>query len=233
MPSNHFRTPETHSSQHFCLEGQFLGFAPGKKSPFKYLQVMTTDGIVPIKLRKSLQLMLFRYLVPGDWVRAVGQQKWDDEQDGMRLKADEVVRIATPTVADGETTVSDPDSAFIQIHDEALAPTTAKEDSSGQSPKKAAKAKAKPVKILICQKSSCRKRGAGVITDRVERSLQEMGLSGKVTVKYTGCMDRCKAGPNVVFMPDKAKYTRVKPNMVPDLMQQHCGVTDPRSTHHP
>lgn len=204
------------SSQHFHLEGQFLGFMPGKKSPFRYLQVMTPDGIIPIKLRKSLQLMLFRYLVAGDWVQVVGQQKWDDEQDAMRLKADEVVRIPAPSGVLGPNQESSVE----------LEPSHP--DGIQLSPDPVPKArKAKAAKILICQKSSCQKRGGRAIANMVERSLQDMGLSDQVTVKHTGCMDRCKAGPNIVFMPDKAKYSQVKPKMIPDLVQQHCAVPNP------
>ena len=156
--------------------------------------------------------MLFRYLVPGDWVRVVGRQKWDGDRDEITLKADEVVRISVPT---NEST-STLDTGRLG---EGLG--NGREHTS-QNPTKKAKVNAKSPKILICQKSGCRKRGGGAVGEMVERSLAELGLSDQVNVKYTGCMDRCKAGPNVVFMPGKAKYTRVKPGAVPDLVRKHC-----------
>lgn len=186
----------TVSSRDFRMEGEFQGFASGKKSPFKYLWVKTETEDVRIKLKKSLRMMLFRYLAPGDWVRVMGRQKWDGDE--MVLKAEEVVRIAKPESGHLKKT----------------------SDRPSQTSKK--KPKAKASKILICQKSSCRKRGGTAVGKMVERSLCELGLSEHVSVKYTGCMDRCKAGPNVVFMPGKAKYTRVKPHTVPDLVRQHC-----------
>lgn len=196
--------PSEISNPHFRLEGEFQGFASGKKSPFKYLLVKTATEDVRIKLKKPLRMMLFRYLVPGDWVRIVGRQKWDDDE--ITLKADEVVRIPAPVNAVGSAMMSET--------------TKGRQDSTAGNLTK--KPKSKSPKILICQKSECRKRGGGAVGEMVERSLSELGLSDQVSVKYTGCMDRCKAGPNMVFMPGKAKYTRVEPGAVPDLVRQHC-----------
>ena len=83
------------------------------------------------------------------------------------------------------------------------------------------KAKRKPPKILICQKSACRKRGATQVCREVEATLASCGLTDAVEVKLTGCMDKCKAGPNVVVMPDKQRYTKVKPGQVSELIAQH------------
>ena len=159
-----------------------------------------------IKLKKSLRMMLFRYLVPGDWVRVVGKQKWDGDE--IIFKADEIIRIPIPTDA--------------PIDSALLKEKHLSEPSNSAPHHSKKKSKAKSPKILICQKSGCRKRGGTAVGEMVERSLSELGLSDQVTVKYTGCMDRCKAGPNMVFMPGKAKYTRVEPGAVPDLVRQHC-----------
>ncbi|NET51240.1 MAG: (2Fe-2S) ferredoxin domain-containing protein [Merismopedia sp. SIO2A8] len=205
----------------FSLEGRFLGFASGKKTPFKYLMVMGPDGETYIKLRKSLRMMLFRYLVPGDWVQIVGQQKWDSDNDALSYKADEVMRISAPT----DITLDAGVKGDLQ---KSVTPTTngpqnySQDCSSNLSGTQHPAKQGKKDKILICQKSSCRKRGATVVGQMVERSLSRLGLSEQVTVKYTGCMDRCKAGPNMVFMPSKAKYSRVEPGMVDTLVQQHC-----------
>ena len=226
----------TRSSSRFYVEGHFLGFASGKKSPFKYIRVMTETQELCIKLKKPLQLMLFRYLVPGDWIRVVGSQKWDKDSEELMLKADEVVRATAPTenragthetAVDGLTItqpggeMGTPNVKTLQplgVPVEIPAATTSKSSQSASSQS----SRTKPIKVLICQKSGCRKRGGTAVGEMVERSLCQLGLSDNVTVKYTGCMDRCKAGPNLVFMPGKAKYSRVEPGMVPDLVRQHC-----------
>ncbi len=179
------------AKQTFCLEGRFEGFMAGGKSPFKYLSLHSTDEQHVIKLPKSVRLMLFRYLQVGDWVRVVGEESIDKETGEPKLKAREVVRVNPPEVA---------------------APPARTAPS---------KTKRKPPKILICQKSTCRKRGATQVCREVESALASYGLTDAVEVKLTGCMDKCKAGPNMVVMPDKQRYTKVKPGQVPELIAQH------------
>ncbi|MEO0868841.1 MAG: (2Fe-2S) ferredoxin domain-containing protein [Cyanobacteria bacterium J06642_11] len=181
--------------QPFCLEGRFEGFTAGGKSPFKYLSLQSADGPQMVKLPKSVRMMLFRYLQTGDWIRVVGQQSMDQETGEPRLKAQEVIRVKPLQVVN----------------------TPIAETPSQSMPKK----KQGKSKILICQKSKCRKRGAGKICDQVEAALATQGLTDTVQVKLTGCMDRCKAGPNLVVMPHKKRYTKVTPAQVPDLIAQH------------
>ena len=83
------------------------------------------------------------------------------------------------------------------------------------------KPKRKKPKILICQKSTCRKRGATQVCQAVEATLADCGLTDAVDIKLTGCMDKCKAGPNMVVMPQKRRYTNVKPSQVSELITQH------------
>ncbi|MGD1952809.1 MAG: (2Fe-2S) ferredoxin domain-containing protein [Leptolyngbyaceae cyanobacterium] len=89
-----------------------------------------------------------------------------------------------------------------------------------------AKSKGKKPKILICQKSTCRKRGAAQVCREVEATLADCGLTDAVDIKLTGCMDKCKAGPNVVMMPQKQRYSNVKPKQVPELIAQNFQPND-------
>jgi (2Fe-2S) ferredoxin len=75
--------------------------------------------------------------------------------------------------------------------------------------------------VMVCQKSSCRKRGAGEVCQAVTESLRDRGLEDQVAIKGTGCMKQCKSGPCVVFMPDKSRYTGVVPKEVPTLIEKH------------
>ena len=187
----------------FNLEGRFSGFEAGGKSPFKYLRIETDSGEQRVKLSKDLQLMLFRYLAIGDTLRIVGKQKPDKHTGEPLYKALDVVRVDSGTVAAEAT------------------PSTAAAVSDAPSSKPVNKpAKRKKARILVCSKSSCRKRGSEAVCGAIAQTLSQLDLSD-VELKKTGCMDRCKAGPNVVMMPDKAKYTRVSPNQIPKLVQQH------------
>ncbi len=75
--------------------------------------------------------------------------------------------------------------------------------------------------VMVCQKSSCQKRGAGEVCQAVTQSLRDRGLEDQVALKGTGCMKECKKGPCVVFMPDKSRYTGVSPNEIPTLIEKH------------
>lgn len=75
--------------------------------------------------------------------------------------------------------------------------------------------------VMVCQKSSCRKRGAGEVCQAVTASLRDRGLEDQVAIKGTGCMKQCKSGPCIVFMPDKSRYSGVAPKLVPELIEKH------------
>ncbi|MGD1905728.1 MAG: (2Fe-2S) ferredoxin domain-containing protein [Leptolyngbyaceae cyanobacterium] len=180
------------SKARFCLEGRFLGFVPGA-SPRKFLMVQTSDGEISVKLSKALRLMLHNYLVTGDWIRLVGKQKLDADTQELRYKAQEVIKIQPPQSSDSQ----------LGTKQVTLTP------------------RHKPKRILVCTKSDCRKRGSNTLCRLLEKALAESGRSGQVTIKKTGCMDRCKSGPHLVFMPGKQRYSRATADMLPDLMNKH------------
>jgi (2Fe-2S) ferredoxin len=82
---------------------------------------------------------------------------------------------------------------------------------------------AKPRKacVLVCQKSSCWKRGGQEVCQAIEQTIDHQGLTEQVQVKLTGCLKQCKNGPNVVVMPDKARYSNVRPQEIGSLIDKH------------
>ncbi|HIK04292.1 MAG TPA: (2Fe-2S) ferredoxin domain-containing protein [Trichormus sp. M33_DOE_039] len=74
--------------------------------------------------------------------------------------------------------------------------------------------------ILMCQKSDCMKRGGNGLCQALEAALSDRGLEDQVTIKGTGCMKNCKAGPNLV-MPDKTRYSSIRADQVPLLIDKH------------
>jgi (2Fe-2S) ferredoxin len=78
----------------------------------------------------------------------------------------------------------------------------------------------KPETILVCQKSDCCKLGGKAVVTALQRAIADQGLAHQVVVKGTGCMKRCKAGPNLV-MPDKTRYTKIRAEAIPALIEQH------------
>jgi NADH:ubiquinone oxidoreductase subunit E len=90
------------------------------------------------------------------------------------------------------------------------------EEARAEKPKKAATAK-----ILVCEKSSCWKRGGKQLCEAIAQTLKEKGLEDAVEIKRTGCLKQCKEGPNLVILPDKAKYSQVRPYQVASLLEKH------------
>lgn len=74
--------------------------------------------------------------------------------------------------------------------------------------------------ILMCQKPSCMKRGGKQMCRAIETALSERGLEDQVTVKATGCMKACGKVP-VVFMPEKTRYTKLKPEDIGSFIDEH------------
>ncbi|PZD73080.1 Ferredoxin, 2Fe-2s [Acaryochloris thomasi RCC1774] len=83
------------------------------------------------------------------------------------------------------------------------------------------KSKGSVKQIKVCQKSSCRKRGSKAICKALNKSLKQTGLKKKVALQDVGCMGKCKAGPNISILPDKTRYTHVRPKQVAGIIQQH------------
>lgn len=69
-------------------------------------------------------------------------------------------------------------------------------------------------KILVCQKSGCLKRGGQGLCRALESELSDRGLQERVTIERTGCLKRCSSGPNLVVMPGKQHYSRIRPDAI-------------------
>lgn len=105
----------------------------------------------------------------------------------------------------------------VKLKAERVIPATTSQEQINQQPLDKAKVKAS---ILVCQKSSCMKRGGTAVCHAIEAALSDRGLSNQVAIKGTGCLKQCKSGPNLV-MPDKTRYTRIQADEIPRMIAQH------------
>ncbi|MBN3868887.1 (2Fe-2S) ferredoxin domain-containing protein [Nostoc sp. JL33] len=185
----------------FCLEGRFINFVIKDGYKLKGLLLGTHEGESYIKLAKHLRATFDLRLPPGTWLQVVGYKKHDLKNGTVTLKAERVM-AARSEMGRVET----------------IAPV--------QEPPSIDNVKVKPAKtkatILVCQKSDCMKRGGKAVCQALEAALSDRGLEDQVTIKGTGCMKNCKAGPNLV-MPDKTRHSRIQASQVPALMKQHFG----------
>ncbi|QKQ72360.1 (2Fe-2S) ferredoxin domain-containing protein [Nostoc sp. TCL240-02] len=185
----------------FCLEGRFINFVIKDGYKLKGLMLGTHEGESYIKLAKHLRAAFDLRLPPGTWLQVVGYKKHDLKDGTVTLKAERVMAARS-------------DMGRV----ETIAPV--------QEPPSIDNVKVKPAKakatILVCQKSDCMKRGGKAVCQALEAALSDRGLEDQVTIKGTGCMKNCKAGPNLV-MPDKTRHSRIQAAQIPALMNQHFG----------
>ncbi len=189
----------------FRLEGRFLDFVIKDGYKLKGLLLATSEGECYVKLAKDLRATFDLRLSLGTWLQVVGKKKHDLKTGEVELKAERV--MATRQEWDQGTQGEFPLCSPSQV-----------------SPS-ASNAQTKPAKatILVCQKSDCMKRGGKEVCQALQAALSDRHLDSHFTIKGTGCMKNCKAGPNLV-MPDKTRYSRLGVKQVPALIEKHFAI---------
>jgi hypothetical protein len=75
------------------------------------------------------------------------------------------------------------------------------------------------VKILMCQKSGCLKRGGKKLCQQLEAILRDRGLQDQVKIERTSCLKKCSQAPNVVLMPGKQRLSGMHPETIAALVE--------------
>ncbi|WP_416665836.1 (2Fe-2S) ferredoxin domain-containing protein [Egbenema bharatensis] len=198
----------------FALDGCFLGFAAKDGYKLKYLRLSTNAGEYCIKIPKDLRSTLYRTLQPGTQIQVLGYCEFCLKKGTTKFKADQIRSVDGLPFGSTEQ--------FSRVTGSEVKPIAPqKSEKSEKSAKKAA--------IMVCQKSDCCKRGGRALVEALRTEIDDRGLTDQVTIKPTGCMKQCKAGPNLV-MPDKTRYSRIRSHEVPSLLDKHF--PDPVSSSH-
>ena len=74
--------------------------------------------------------------------------------------------------------------------------------------------------ISICAGAGCVASGADAVIATFKAEIEKEGLSAKVDTKGTGCPGFCERGPVVVIYPEEICYLQVKPEDVPEIVEQ-------------
>lgn len=188
----------TKTSSKFNLRGQLLEFIIKDNYKIKYLRI-DSDKEYWIKPSKEIRHQLTQKITPGCWVEVSGETKLSIKTGKLKLKADSVRLVAN---IDSNT-------------EEKFFPNLENNLTNRQPAKKPQSC------ILLCQKSDCWKRGGKAVCQILEENLRERGLEDQVQIKRTGCLKQCKQGPNLVIMPDKKRYSNLKPQQIPTLIEKH------------
>jgi len=173
----------------FRVEGKFLGFAGETLGDRKYLQLEIETGELQIKLAKEIRVSVPYNLPLHTPIQVIGEQSIDISKGTLKLKAYQVE-------------VRSQKSELISTLPNSRLPTP---DSS--------------VKILVCQKSSCRKRGTQ-LCQALKATLCDRNLQHRVEFKYTGCLKRCSSAPGMMLMPGKTCLSRMHPEAIASLVEK-------------
>lgn len=78
------------------------------------------------------------------------------------------------------------------------------------------------IRVQVCSKGSCHKRGSDKICAALQAEIQERKLQGVVSVEKVGCLKECKNSPNVRLKPSgiichKASSPKVFQQLTPML----------------
>ena len=194
----------------FVLEGRFLGFDHNSEGKLKYFHLATAEGEIQLKLAKPLRYTVGPQLTPGEWIVVQGEQKLKKYGEIKRkvwsIRSAGAVAQATPA-----------------------APTTVAQAPDAAQGSGAEESQPRLGCIQVCRKSDCCKRGGSQVLRALEQAVQSHPEGERIQVRSIGCMKNCKAGPNVVIMPGRARYSQVRPEDVPRLMAQHFPAQVPSS----
>jgi len=79
---------------------------------------------------------------------------------------------------------------------------------------------AKNVCITVCSGTGCRACGGEEVVRAFAAELENLGLTGTVELRDTGCHGFCERGPIVVILPEGIFYQRVTVDAVPEIIEQ-------------
>ncbi len=76
-----------------------------------------------------------------------------------------------------------------------------------------------PIKIQICTKGACYKRGSSQIGVALQVMIQEHRLQDTVSIEKVGCLKECKNAPNVRLKPSGVICHRASSHKVAQLLE--------------
>ena len=187
------------------LQGRYLKRNDDKARTFKTISLKTDDGIQTIRLPKMLRMVAQQELSPGDLIRV-----W-----------------VTPQAKKGKKSKKSMTKKGKKRSLEALQliPLSPKANVTLPTPKAKAtegkKAGKKQMRVQICQKKNCCKRGGTKLWEAFKQVSNNSQALPTFKLEAVGCLGGCNRGPNMRFLPDNVKHYHVKPKDGDRLLQQH------------
>ena len=75
--------------------------------------------------------------------------------------------------------------------------------------------------VLICGGTGCTSSGSTVLRQALEKELAANELQDEIKIVTTGCFGLCALGPVMIVDPDGTFYSMVKPEDIPEIVEEH------------
>lgn len=75
--------------------------------------------------------------------------------------------------------------------------------------------------VLICGGTGCTSSGSKLVREAFEKEIAVKGLSDEIKIVQTGCFGLCALGPVVIVYPDGTFYSRITPEDVSEIVEEH------------
>lgn len=75
--------------------------------------------------------------------------------------------------------------------------------------------------VLVCGGTGCTSFGSADILENFKKELENRSLDKEVKVVQTGCFGLCSLGPVVIVYPEGVFYSKVKPEDVKEIVEEH------------
>jgi (2Fe-2S) ferredoxin len=202
------------------LTGYFLGWGDDRP-PHRYIKLATANGEQLVKVAKSLRPHIQDWQ-PGIWLILLGWERTCRTTGEKKIKAKQLLTSPQFNPPNNLPTRS---SSPQTIDDSSLTSNLAA-----------------PIKIQICQGSSCRRAGSDKICQLMQTYLVDKtsplehrhDVTARVEIETVKCLHQCKAAPHAIVtspagarLPGKTHYRQIQPSQVPAILARHLPIASP------
>ncbi|HEY9767160.1 MAG TPA: (2Fe-2S) ferredoxin domain-containing protein [Coleofasciculaceae cyanobacterium] len=225
----------------FTIIGRLEDFVVGSKARLKYLYLSTPEANYSIEVAKSHKSVLSDRLLDrgADRGRNLPISNPPKQECGLSVNAHQDTTEAgvqldreTPTRWSAETVgqhlqrgcwLEVTGMRKYELHKQQIKYKAYKIKllSESTTPHRLSTATKPKAKVLICQSSTCWKKGGKAACELLQAQLQAKDMMDKVEIKTTGCLKQCKQAPNLVIMPGGIRASRVQPKQIFELIAKH------------
>lgn len=75
--------------------------------------------------------------------------------------------------------------------------------------------------VLVCGGTGCTSSNSELVISKLKEEIAVRGLDKEVNVIRTGCFGLCALGPIMIVYPEGSFYSRVTPEDVPEIVEEH------------